>query len=433
MNATPDRIQDAVRRVREAHEFVLESRRTEAIIKALADAAQSWLPASSPWRAQAVEQAPAVTGSSPAMVNEVIDRMFGAITAESLGALLDREFGDRRVLDEFRPHGRAQARAFGVPVILHLLAGNVPPPGIHSILNGLLVRSGNVVRMSQRDTVFPKLFVESVRAADPDLAMCVELLEWPRTDAALTQAALAKADAVIAHGDDSTIATLRRLAPGNATFIGYGQKVSFAYVCREAMTAEQLPALATAAAEDVSVYDQQGCLSPHVIYVEERGALGPRKFAAALAEAMGAFQARIPRGKLSVEEAAVVNTTRSGYEFRSASDKRIAVWASAQPNDWTVIYEDNPAFEPSCLNRVVFVKPTDSERRVLDGIQRFAARISTVGVAPMSERMMELAKQLAKLGIHRVCPLGQMQRPPLWWFHDGRPNLASLVRWTELG
>jgi hypothetical protein len=183
----------------------------------------------------------------------------------------------------------------------------------------------------------------------------------------------------------------------------------------------------------VSVYDQQGCLSPHVIYVEERGALAPRKFAAALAEAMGAFQARIPRGKLSVEEAAVVNTTRSGYEFRSASDKRIAVWASAQPNDWSVIYEDDPSFAPSCLNRLVFVKPTDGERRVLENVQRFAARISTVGVAPMSERMTEFAKQLAKIGIHRVCPIGQMQRPPLWWFHDGRPNLASLVRWTELG
>jgi hypothetical protein len=433
VNATIDQLQDAVRRVRDTHQYVLENRRTEAVIKALADAAQSWLPASSPWRAQAVEQAPAVTGFSPAMVNEAIDRMFGAITADSLGALLDRELGDRRVLDEFRPHGRAQARAFGAPVIVHLLAGNVPPPGIHSIVNGLLVRSGNVVRMSQNDTVFPKLFVESVRAADPDLAMCVELLEWPRNDAALTQAALAKADAVIAHGDDSTIAALRRLATSQATFTGYGQKVSFAYVCREAMTPEQLPALAAAAAEDVSIYDQQGCLSPHVIYVEERGALGPRKFGAALAEAMAAFQARIPRGKLSMEEAAAINTTRSGYEFRSASDRRIAVWSSLQSNDWSVIYEDDPSFVPSCLNRVVFIKPTDGERRVLENIQRHATRISTVGIAPMSERMTEFAKQLAGLGIHRVCPIGQMQRPPLWWFHDGKPNLASLVRWTELG
>lgn len=433
MNATPSQVQDAIRRVRAAREFVFESRRTEAVIAALTSAAQSWLSPSSPWRAQAVEQAPAVTGFSPAMVNEAIDRVFGAVTAESLGVLLDRELGDRRVLDEFRPHGLAQARASGVPLIMHLLAGNVPPPGIHSILCGLLIRSGNLVRMSQRDTVFPRLFVESVRAVDADLAACVEVLEWPREDAALTQAALARADAVVAHGDDSTIAALRRMSPAAAAFVGYGQKVSFAYVCRDAMTVEQLPVVAAAAAEDVSVYDQQGCLSPHVIYVEERGALGPRKFAAALAEAMGAFHARIPRGTLAVEEAAAVNMMRSGYEFRAASDRRVAVWASPQPNDWAVIYEDNPAFEPSCLNRVVFVKPTDGVSRVLDGIHRFAARISTVGLAPASERMTEFAKHLTALGVHRVCPIGQMQRPPLWWFHDGKPNLAALVRWTELG
>ena len=74
-------------------------------------------------------------------------------------------------------------------------------------------------------------------------------------------------------------------------------------------------------------------MSPHVFYVEEHGRLQPRKFAEALAEAMAAFQAKIPRGKLSVEEAAAVNMTRSEYEFRAASDRRVAVWSSPTPND----------------------------------------------------------------------------------------------------
>ncbi len=81
-------VQDAARRVRQAREVLTESRSTEAVIKALASAAQSWLPPSSPWRAQAVEQAPSVTGFSPAMVNEAIDRAFGAITVESLGGVV---------------------------------------------------------------------------------------------------------------------------------------------------------------------------------------------------------------------------------------------------------------------------------------------------------------------------------------------------------
>jgi hypothetical protein len=98
-----------------------------------------------------------------------------------------------------------------------------------------------------------------------------------------------------------------------------------------------------------------------------------------------------------------------------------------------VIYDDSPAFVPSCLNRIVFVKPTDGHKRVLDAIQRFASSISTVGVAPMNERALAFAGDLARMGVHRVCPIGQMQRPPLSWHHDGRPNLADLVSWTDLG
>jgi hypothetical protein len=431
MSATLDVIHDAIRNVQSAQKYISGSRRTDAIVETITAAAKSWLPSDSLWRARAVEQAPKVTGFSPAMVNEAIERVFGSITTDALRVLLERELGDRLVLDEFRPHGQTRARAFGVPLVVHLLAGNVPAPGILSVICGLLVKSGNIVRASRRDTVFPSLFVESLRAIDAELAKSVAVLEWPRTEMQLTQAAIARADVVIAQGDDSTIAALRRIAPPGATFLGYGQKTSFAYLAREAMTADQIPSLAAAVADDVSVYDQQGCLSPHVVYVEERGALGPRKFAAALAEAMAAFQARIPRGELTTDEATAVTLTRQSYEYRAASDRRCAVWNSPQPNDWSVIYDDDPEFEPSCLNRVVFVKPTDGTARVLKSITRFISRISTVGVAPQIERMTEFANQLAALGVHRVCPVGRMQRPPLWWYHDGQPNLASLVRWTE--
>jgi hypothetical protein len=274
------------------------------------------------------------------------------------------------------------------------------------------------------------LFVESLRAVDAGLADSVAVLEWPRTETAVTQAALSDAEAVIVYGDDRSVTTLKQMIPARAMFLGYGHKISFAYVTKEAMNEQALPALVAGAAFDVSVYDQQGCLSPHVIYVEERGQFGPRKFAAELAGAMAQYQLRVPRGEMSAAEAAAVMQTRSGYEFRSASDKRVAVWASPKPNDWTVIYEDDFSFTPSCLNRTVFVKPAPSVARVLESVSRYAGQISTVGVAGETTKFAEL---LAKLGIHRVCPLGQMQRPPLSWPHDGHPNLAHLVKWTDAG
>jgi hypothetical protein len=274
----------------------------------------------------------------------------------------------------------------------------------------LLLRSANLVRVSSNDPVFPKLFVESLREVDADLASSVAVLDWSKEESGLTRAAMAEADAIIAYGNDGTIAELRKLAPVGARFFGFGHRVSFGVIAKEAMIGKEL---ADAGAFDVSVYDQQGCLSPHVFYVEQ----GARAFAAILAEAMAAYQARVPRGKLTMEESVAIAQLRQTYEFRSASDRRVAVWSG---DGWTVIYEDDPSFTPSCLNRTVFVKPFDGFKHV----ERLAGKISTVGLSPTNK----FAGDLARIGVRRVCSIGQMQRPPLAWNGDGRPNLSDLLQ-----
>jgi len=60
-----------------------------------------------------------------------------------------------------------------------------------------------------------------------------------------------------------------------------GPKVSVAYVSSASLTRSGLGGLAARAAFDVALYDQQGCLSPHAIYVQRGGEVGPAAFAAA--------------------------------------------------------------------------------------------------------------------------------------------------------
>jgi hypothetical protein len=377
----------------------------DEVIAALSQAARNWLAPNSPWRKRAIAEAPAPSGFSAAMVNEAIDLTFGVLTVTALNEVVDRELKDRR--------------AVGPPLIAHFLSGNVPAPGIVSICCGLLLRSANIVRVSSRDPVFPRLFVESLREVDADLAGTVAVLDWPKEETSLTRAAMAEANVIIAYGSDATIDELRKLAPQKAQFFGFGHRVSFGVIAKEATIRREL---AEAAAFEASVYDQQGCLSPHVFYVEQ----GAREFAAMLAEAMAAYQARVPRGKLTTEESAAIAQLRQAYEFRSASDRRVAIWTG---DGWTVIYDEDPSFTPSCLNRTVFVKPIDSIKQVPAIMQHLAGKISTVGLAPMNE----FAGDLARLDVRRVCPIGQMQRPPLTWHYDGRPNLADLVRKTDVG
>ena len=64
----------------------------------------------------------------------------------------------------------------------------------------------------------------------------------------------------------------RARLPAKTRFLGYGQRVSFGYVSREVLREEDIAKVVAQTADDVIAWDQNGCLSPHVFYVEERGA-----------------------------------------------------------------------------------------------------------------------------------------------------------------
>jgi hypothetical protein len=87
MSITIEQIREAIRRTRIASERV-QHRDIDAIIHSLVQTAKNWLEPGNPWRKRAIEQAPSVTGFSPAMVNEAIDLTFSAITEETLRELL---------------------------------------------------------------------------------------------------------------------------------------------------------------------------------------------------------------------------------------------------------------------------------------------------------------------------------------------------------
>ena len=66
------------------------------------------------------------------------------------------------------------------------------------------------------------------------------------------------------------------------------------------------------------------------------------------------------------------------------------------------------------------------------GIDELRGKVSTVGMAAPPEKLRELARRFACWGATRICPLGQMQNPPLTWRHDGRPALGDIVLWTDV-
>jgi hypothetical protein len=276
------------------------------------------------------------------------------------------------------------------------------------------------------------MFAHSLYAVQPKLGACLEIAEWKGGREKIENALFSEAGCVTATGTDAALAHIRSRLPARVRFIGYGHKLSFGYVARESLVKIGLQKVVAAAAQDVAAWDQLGCLSPHVIYVETGGATPPQAFAESLARELQTQERQRPRGALDMESAAALATRRMFYEVRSANDGNTKMWTSEESTAWTVVFEADPQFQHSCLHRFVFVKAAADLKEVLDAIRLLHGSISTVGLSAPIHRAQEIATQLARATVSRVCPLGKMQNPPLTWRHDGRPSLGDLVQWTDL-
>jgi Acyl-CoA reductase (LuxC) len=260
--------------------------------------------------------------------------------------------------------------------------------------------------------------------------LCLEIAEWRGGNAALEEVLFAEADCVTATGSDETLVAIRTKLPMRTRFLGYGHRVSFGFVAADALFGRKVKRIVAAVAEDVATWNQLGCLSPHVIYLQRGGETPPEEFAHLLAGELERREAAEPRGEVPKEAAATIASRRAIYEVRAAHSPETLLWQSKDSTAWTVVFEADPRFAMSCLHRFVYVKAVADLTEALQGADAVRGQVSTVGLAS-EEKTAELTQQLARWGATRICPLGQMQNPPLAWRHDGRPSLGDLVTWTD--
>lgn len=430
----PEQLAAVADHVAAARDAYLARLPVEQLVAAIDRAISRWLDPWSPWRRLAERALPAITGYSPPMVRKGLPGYLATFRAENLRRLLAAELGDPGYLDGFRPRPLfgGYSRAFGPRLTTHIFAGNVPGLPAQSLVCALLAKAACLGKAASEEPLFAPLFAASLAAVDPRLGDCLAVCWWPGGDEALEAVAFERADAVIAYGGEAAMASIRARVPPAKRFIAYSHKLSFGVIGREALTPEAVADTAARAAYDVAKYDQQGCLSPHLFYVERGGAVSPRAFAQALAGALTEAERRMPRGRLTLAEAAAIRELRAAVEFRALDDPAVVLHASPDGTAWTVVYEEDPAFVASCLNRTVRVKPVDDVAVVpalLLPVQRY---LQTAGVALPPPRLLALAERLGALGLDRVCPLGQMPDPSPGWHHDGRFNVLDLLRWTDV-
>lgn len=425
-------IERALRKARAEH---LVGRGTESIARVLGRVGSRFLDAGDPLRKRALEVLPSTAGISEPMAREVVDGMARDWIPDRLLTLLHAEFdGDPSVLDGFRRSERmgAEVRAVGPELCFQVCAGTVPGVSVTAMIRGLLVKSAVVLKPGRDDTVLPVLFARGLAEEDPELAASVAVLYWPGGREAVEQAFLDAAEAVVVYGSDDTVRSLRDRTPVTSTFVAYHHRVSAGLVGRSGL-ADSRSAAETAdrAALSTAIFDQRGCVSPHVLYVERGGGVAPSAWADELARALRELETRLPSGPLRPDEASEIQQLRGTAELRAAAGEGVRVLHGGR-DPWTVLVEEESGFRPSCLGRVIRVRPVDDLTAAVDELTELGRFLQTVALDGVGARREGLAERLARIGAVRITTLERAPWPPAWWHHDGAGALRALVRWVDL-
>lgn len=386
----------------------------DGVLSALAEVRRNWLDGESLWCAATAARLAESTGFHPKMIAHALPFHFEALEPAAIRQLLTEELGD-----PLRPWLEPKEAP---EILLHVLPGNLPGLAAWPVFLTLAVGAAAIVKPGAGDPLFPHLLVESLHRVSPVLAAAVWVLPWKGGDAGVEELVFGAADAVVAQGRDATMAALAARVPDK--LVAYGERVSFAWVGRE--ITEDVQAMREAArrvAYDVAVWDQRGCRSPHVCWVEcaSRTILG--EFAHCLAEEFAAWAEKLPPRRMSLAEQVAVRRFRD--EARWSGNRLLC---SEEDLSWSIGVEAHPSLSGTCGNRCLRLQAVGSVEELCRLVTMRREVLEAAGLAVAPERFAAVAAALGEAGVPSVVEAGTMQKPTLQWKPGGRPRVAE---WFE--
>ena len=345
--------------------------------------------------------------------------------------------GNRRYTDDFLPmddSGIRFLKASSRGLVCHWLAGNVQVLGMFVLIQSILSKNVNLLRISSRDNgAFEKLLKAFEGVAfttkggytikGDELLSTIAIVQFDHSDKKAGYAMSQAADVRVAWGGKEAVSTVSSYpSKYECVDVIMGPKLSMSVVARESISDERKARkLARKIAVDASVFDQTGCASTHNVFVERNGIISPEEFARHLAKGMEKVAKQIQKGNMTPEEFAAIHSIRGVYDFKGKvhGDK---------DSIWTVLYDDEMELSKPVYSRVVFVHAIDDME---DTLKMLSDDVQTIGLASNGERAVKFALQAADKGVERFPVCGKMLNFESPW--DGMFIMDRLVRWNTLG
>jgi hypothetical protein len=396
-----------------------------AIIAAIAAAAERWSDADFPPRVRVTRAIETRLGYSTPVVEYALDRLFFALRAGALEAAIGHELGSVAALDgpverAGRPAGYARGVDRAVIVASDSTIGVALVPAVYA----LAAKCGVVVK--DRSDALVSAFFASLVEERPEFEAAAIAQSWTGGVDPREAELLAAADVVAAFGSDAALRAIRAHLRPDARFIGFGHRASIGYIDTGRIPARSRAALLDGIAADALLYDGDGCLSLHALFVGgERAAAAA--FARELAAAFERVSVEFPPGAADPQRAASAAAYRNLGAFRAAAG-RGSVYAPAHESA-TIAFDPPRDAPPPFLPRVLPVFPVGGTAEAIDYIRAHRLPVEALGVGDtLAPEALHLA---VAVGAVRIARLGEMQAPPAGGHHGGAPRIADFVRWID--
>ena len=390
------------------------------IVAHVADAARRWSDADFPPRVRVTAEIERRLGYSMPVVDYALDRLFFALNAAELEAAIADELGSVDALDGVvERRGAPAAWARGVARVAIVSSDSTIGVALVPAVFALCAKCE--VTVKDRGDALVAGFFSSLTDEHPAFAGAASARPWTGGDDPHEDELFANADVVVAFGGDDALRAIRARCGAETRFVPFGHRASIGRLTRADLAALD-DALADRIVRDALLYDGEGCLSLHALFVDAAGS-GLARVTSALAAACERVALEFPGGVRDALPAARTATYRNLAAFRAASG-RGAVLRGA---DATLVVdppaEDGLPFLPRVLP--VFGGDDDAVARY---VERQRLPVQALGVVAADAGAVALA---ARIGAVRVAPFGAMQAPPASGHHGGVARIADFVRWID--
>jgi acyl-CoA reductase-like NAD-dependent aldehyde dehydrogenase len=399
----------------------LRSRPVRRILRAIADAATRWADADFPPRVRTLDAIAARTGYSVPTVEYALDRLFESLTHAQLEAAICDELGSLDALDGFVERA-GRPRAHALPLGRACVISSRTTIGVAIVPAAFALCAKCDVLVKDREDHLVEAFFKTLAQEDDVFSLAADAQPWEGDDVAFDLQPFA---AVVAFGRDETLQQIRSRCAPEARFVGFGGKASAGYVTRAALRDEKTARmLAERAARDLVLYEGEGCLSLHALFVERGGEIDTDRFAALLAAAVERATVEFPPGAYQAQAQARLGSARAMAAFRAASGSG-SVFSDERATH--LIVADPPRSQPPFfLPRALGVLPVDSPAEASAYLRMHGISLEALATDRSSADIERLA---VDAGASRIATFGELQSPLVAANHGGRARVSDFVRW----